>query len=162
MLASWATSWRRRPSTRRGLSVSGSPTVRGLSSERRFLRNSPSSLRGTLLVMLSSMTPVAPGEGGRISSQDVSLPGWISPLFVPAFACEARYRAAVPDPRLRFQTLVPKEAPNHARSSHSRPWRRALRDPGRPGDHPAHRRDHPYGRHLRVRLGPVALPRRGA
>jgi len=38
-----------------GPPVSGSPTVRGLSSERRFLRNSPSSLRVAFSVMVPSM-----------------------------------------------------------------------------------------------------------
>ncbi|KKD05695.1 dehydrogenase [Streptomyces sp. WM6386] len=73
------------------MSLSGSPTVRGLSSARRFLRNSPSSLRGILLVMLPSMTPKAPGKAGRFSSQDESLPGWVSPLFAHATAAAAAW-----------------------------------------------------------------------
>ena len=34
-----------------------------------------------------------------------------------------------------------------------------VEEPTRPDDHRTHRRDHPARRHLRLRLGPVALPR---
>ena len=46
-----------------------------------------------------------------------------------------------------------------ARNRPARSGRRPRRGPRRPDDRAAHRRHHPAGRHLRVRLGPVALPR---
>src|SRR5689334_21294535 len=65
MAASTATSSRRRPATRRRRSVSGRPTVRGLSSARRAFRNWPSSLRCALLFILASLRCPPLGWVGR-------------------------------------------------------------------------------------------------
>ena len=67
------------------------------------------------------MTPIPPGKGGRIYSQDVPFPGRISPLFALALTCEGRSRAALSDPRPPHSDPRQKEAPPCAEQSSTPP-----------------------------------------
>ena len=76
-------------------------------------------------------------------------------------------RAPPRDPRSRTTERPPcrsdpppAEGVPHARSHHARPRRRPRRGARGPAAHRPDRRRHPPHRHLHLRLGPVALPRR--
>ncbi len=147
MAASRATSSRRSPVTLRGVPLSGRPTVRGLSLARRALRNSPSSLWCTLLVIPVSVTSPATGKGGQF-------PPWIASPHGGTVLFE------IAGVVLRQQiTDREKGTVSDARSSAVRPRRRPRRGARGPDDRRADRRDHPAVGHLRLRVGPVALPR---